>query len=141
MCLCAGGWGCSRDQLPFPRRFRGQRVLQCGDILTPASAEGRPFLPLVGRMDPSKARQCDLSTLVGRTDPIKARQCDLSTLMEECVHSRPLLKYIFVVSYLSCDHSYPLQVRYPDRITLIRGNHESRQITQVNREDPVRDLV
>lgn len=27
--------------------------------------------------------------------------------------------------------SYAVQVRYPDRITLIRGNHESRQITQV----------
>lgn len=26
---------------------------------------------------------------------------------------------------------YTKQVRYPDRITLIRGNHESRQITQV----------
>lgn len=26
---------------------------------------------------------------------------------------------------------FAVQVRYPDRITLIRGNHESRQITQV----------
>lgn len=32
----------------------------------------------------------------------------------------------FVISYLLCG-----QVRYPDRVTLIRGNHESRQITQV----------
>lgn len=27
--------------------------------------------------------------------------------------------------------SFIFKVRYPDRITLIRGNHESRQITQV----------
>lgn len=33
------------------------------------------------------------------------------------------------ISYFQLMHV--LQVRYPDRITLIRGNHESRQITQV----------
>ena len=27
--------------------------------------------------------------------------------------------------------SFPPQVRYPERITILRGNHESRQITQV----------
>jgi hypothetical protein len=35
--------------------------------------------------------------------------------------------YVFIV----CIDYFLSQVRYPDRITLIRGNHESRQITQV----------
>jgi serine/threonine-protein phosphatase 4 catalytic subunit len=40
-----------------------------------------------------------------------------------CVRGNPLMWF---VGWAHC-----LQVRYPDRITLIRGNHESRQITQV----------
>lgn len=38
-----------------------------------------------------------------------------------------ICEFIYICKFIS----YLLQVRYPDRITLIRGNHESRQITQV----------
>ena len=40
-------------------------------------------------------------------------------------HSALLVEFYSIWNYFSS------QVRYPDRITLIRGNHESRQITQV----------
>lgn len=45
---------------------------------------------------------------------------------------KSLFKTRFIILIYICIFiSYLLQVRYPDRITLIRGNHESRQITQV----------
>ena len=61
--------------------------------------------------------------------------CELFMVGGEC----PLTNYLFMGDFI--DRGYnsvetfllllALKVRYPDRITLIRGNHESRQITQV----------
>lgn len=42
-----------------------------------------------------------------------------------------LLALKVAFTYQSFNYLTRIKVRYPDRITLIRGNHESRQITQV----------
>lgn len=38
---------------------------------------------------------------------------------------------IFTTNYSLFLNTFPLQVRFRERITILRGNHESRQITQV----------
>ena len=43
----------------------------------------------------------------------------------------PMLTPVTYTSY-TCTHAHThMQVRFPNRITILRGNHESRQITQV----------
>ena len=50
---------------------------------------------------------------------------------QTAVDSNLTKKSIKLIIYIHTKHLFAFQVRYPDRITLIRGNHESRQITQV----------
>ncbi len=64
---------------------------------------------------------------------------DLLRMLEEVGGSPPQTSYIFLGDYVDRGHNSVetlslllcLKAKYPGHITLLRGNHESRQITQV----------
>lgn len=63
---------------------------------------------------------CSLAAVNACTDSKEGRSSSIGDFVDRGFHS--VETFLLLLS---------LKVRYPDRITLIRGNHESRQITQV----------
>ena len=54
----------------------------------------------------------------------------ISHKQSDC-NEQQIYSSLLILNVAEIYFKFPRQVRYPDRITLIRGNHESRQITQV----------
>ncbi|XP_038978090.1 serine/threonine-protein phosphatase PP-X isozyme 2-like, partial [Phoenix dactylifera] len=70
---------------------------------------------------------------IGGMMSLAVRSKTVNTVRCEVIDGGELKSRRHLNAFESAPANFPesVQVRYPDRITLIRGNHESRQITQV----------